>query len=178
MHTNEPKEDPLVDLGYETRDIDVKTIHKAVFYFFTFASVMFIVGAWVYANINTAFSPAYQAQKEDLRIPKPPNPLLQDNVSNFTDIMHLRQHETAVLNSTGWVDGSHKFAHIPIDRAIDILAERGLPKTSTEVPAISKGNTAGQIRTQRSSQGADYPIARTPAAAGEPPRIVPNPLKN
>jgi hypothetical protein len=152
MHTKEPKEDPLVDLGYESRDIDVKTIEKAVMWFFTFATVMFIVGAWIYANLNPSFSPKYQAQKEDLRIPKPPNPLLQDNVSNFTDIAHLRQHETVVLEGTGYTDATKTVVHIPIDRAIDILAKRGLPQTGASVPAVSKGNTTDEKKP--STQGA------------------------
>jgi hypothetical protein len=38
----------------------------------------------------------------------------------------LRQAENTRLNSYGWVDQSKGIARIPIDRAIDILAEKNL----------------------------------------------------
>lgn len=161
MHTKGPKEDPLLDLGYEVRDIDTKTIEKAVMWFFGFATLMFIVGAWVYANINPAFSPKYQAEKEHLVIPPPPNPLLQTNSTNVTDIMHLRQHETAVLTSTGYTDASHAFAHIPIDRAIDILAQRGLPVVGSNTPAVSKGNTTDERKDSAPAGAATAPLTRS-----------------
>ena len=144
MHTNQPKEEPSVELGYESRDIDIRSIHKAVFFFFVFATVMFITGALIYANLSPAFSPSYVKAKQDLRIPKPPNPLLQDNVSNFTDIMKLRQNETKILTTTGWTDDTHTAVHIPIERAIQLLADRGLPKTGADVPAVTKGNTTDE----------------------------------
>ena len=174
MHTKGPKEDPLIDLGYEPRDINIKAIHKALFWFFTFATVMFIVGAWIYANINPAFSPKVIAQKEDLIIPKAPNPLLQTNVTNITDIMHLRQHETEVLTGTGWRDETHSAVHIPIDRAIDILAERGLPVTGADVPAVSKGNTTDERKTVAPGNIPEVPethVAPTPTnPAGAAPK--------
>ena len=40
----------------------------------------------------------------------------------------LREEEAARLSSYGWVDRPAGVAHIPIDRAMAILAERGLPK--------------------------------------------------
>jgi DNA-binding GntR family transcriptional regulator len=35
--------------------------------------------------------------------------------------------ETAILHSYGWVDRDAGIVRIPIERAIEILAERGLP---------------------------------------------------
>jgi hypothetical protein len=40
-----------------------------------------------------------------------------------------REEERAALANYGWVDPKAGIAHIPIDRAIEILAERGLPKS-------------------------------------------------
>ncbi len=169
MHTKGPKEDPLVDMGYEIRDINIATIKKAVIAFFAFATIMFIVGAWIYANMNTAFKPSVLAQKENLRIPKYPAPLLQDNASNFTDIMKLRQNETAKLTSTGWNDASHTSVHIPIEQAIDILAERGLPKTGATVPAVSKGNTTDEKKSTPPGAASPLNDVTKPAAVNAVP---------
>jgi len=180
MHTKGPKEDPLVDLGYETRDIDIQTIKKAVIAFFAFATVMFVVGAWIYANMNTAFKPEFIAEKDNLRIPKSPNPLLEDNTSNTTDIMAVRQHETAVLTSTGWADDKHTFAHIPIEKAIDLLVERGLPKTGAVIPAVSKGNTTDEKKAAKAGGPQDnFPgvhndhFATAPVTPGAKLQLVP-----
>ena len=59
------------------------------------------------------------------RPPQPPEPRLQpDPVADNNDMRALEQQR---LNSYGWVDQSAGTAHIPIDRAIDLVAQRGIP---------------------------------------------------
>lgn len=55
----------------------------------------------------------------------PPEPRLQ--VTPQTDFQQLRAAEDTVLNSYGWVNREAGIVRIPIDRAIELLAERGLP---------------------------------------------------
>jgi hypothetical protein len=43
------------------------------------------------------------------------------------DLAETHRREDAVLNHYGWVDKNAGKVHIPIDRAIDLLSERGLP---------------------------------------------------
>ncbi|HVO69707.1 MAG TPA: hypothetical protein VMT24_06660 [Aggregatilineaceae bacterium] len=42
-------------------------------------------------------------------------------------LKELRATEDALLTTYGWVDRKNGIVHIPIDRAIDLLAQRGLP---------------------------------------------------
>jgi hypothetical protein len=49
----------------------------------------------------------------------------------------LRAEEDAILTSYGWVDENGGFARIPIDRAIEILAARGLPPSKPMPPATA-----------------------------------------
>ena len=168
MHTNEPKEDPLVELGYEHRDVNIKAIRNAAMGYFTFTTVCFIVGAFLFWKWDPQFSTEFQNAKLNLRIPAPPNPLLQSDVTAKTDIMQLRQHEDAVLTSTGW-DEAHSNLHIPIDRAMDLILQHGLPVTTETVPAISKGNTTDQRKDAVPAQQpplAETNRAGTPATAG------------
>jgi hypothetical protein len=61
--------------------------------------------------------------------PAPPaGPRLQPNPP--ADLDQLRRDENAQLTSYGWVDERERLVHIPIDRAIDWMAERGLPARS------------------------------------------------
>lgn len=55
----------------------------------------------------------------------PPEPRLQ--VQPYLDLQNLRQHEDDVLNTYGWVDKNGGKVRLPIDRAMDIVVQRGLP---------------------------------------------------
>jgi hypothetical protein len=52
-------------------------------------------------------------------------PRLQPNPP--ADLDQLRREENAYLTGYGWVDERERLVHIPIDRAIEWMAERGLP---------------------------------------------------
>jgi hypothetical protein len=54
-----------------------------------------------------------------------PQPRLEE--SERTELNDFRYNEEEHLNSAGWVDEKAGIAHIPITRAIDLMAERGLP---------------------------------------------------
>lgn len=58
----------------------------------------------------------------------PPAPRLQ--VDPPADLRKLRAAEDAVLHSYGWVDREAGIVRIPIERAVELLAERGLPARS------------------------------------------------
>jgi hypothetical protein len=55
----------------------------------------------------------------------PPEPRLQ--VSPQGDWTEMLEREQAILGSYRWVDRSQRIVHIPIQRAMELLAERGLP---------------------------------------------------
>jgi len=165
MHTNHPREDPLVELGYEIRDVNYKSLYRTVIYFFIFAGASAFAGLLLYnwwyppQSRSTAANAAGMARA----MPGKNYPLLQDNVTSKTDIMDLRKGEAARLHGTGYVDDSHTKAHIPIDRAMDLLVERGLPKVSASVPAVTRGNTTDQVPD---AAPAGTPETGVPASTG------------
>lgn len=55
----------------------------------------------------------------------PPMPHLQ--TQPFKDIYLLRQHEAQQLESYAWVDKGAGIVRIPIERAMDLVLEHGLP---------------------------------------------------
>ena len=52
-----------------------------------------------------------------------------------TAIDFVRSRDDPILYGYGWVDKSNGVAHIPIQRAIDVVAQRGLPAR----PASAQG---------------------------------------
>lgn len=70
--------------------------------------------------------------------PEPvPEPRLE--VEPGEELNALRADEDETLKTYGWIDQEKGVVRIPIDRAIDILAERGLPTRATKsAPAAEK----------------------------------------
>jgi len=57
---------------------------------------------------------------------EPPEPRLQGNPQ--LDLKKMLEDEDAALNHYGWVDPEHGIVRIPIQRALEIAAEKGLPQ--------------------------------------------------
>jgi len=74
----------------------------------------------------------------------PPTPNLQSQP--FKDIYLLRQEETEKLTSYAWVDKEGGVTRIPIDRAMEVMLQRGFP-------ARSDGGDTLNVVTQDSSSG-------------------------
>jgi hypothetical protein len=70
------------------------------------------------ARLEVTPSPVFEARQ------LPPEPRLE--VSPQQDLRQMRAAEMALLHSYGWVDRQAGIVRIPIERAIDILAARGL----------------------------------------------------
>lgn len=68
----------------------------------------------------------------------PPEPRLE--VTPILDLQAMRAAEDKVLGSYAWIDKSQGLVRIPIDRAIDLLSQRGLPaRPQTEPQSAAAG---------------------------------------
>ena len=77
----------------------------------------------------------------------PPEPRLQ--VAAPMDLKQYKAAQDEVLNSYGWVDQQAGVVRIPIERAMDLLLQRGFPvrttvpeKQSAPKPSVKSPNTA------------------------------------
>jgi hypothetical protein len=100
----------------------------------------------------------------DAQRPLPPPPRLQ--TYPFQDIKELRQTEVPLLESYEWIDRNAGTVRIPIERAMDVLAERGLPYRK---PGHASGTPAppGSQPTGGKEGGASAPSSgsQTPTGA-------------
>ncbi len=128
------KEDPLLEMGYEKQDINIKVLGWAAFWFFIFTFVCYGIGWLFFVKTDPAIVTIQETTPPFSKNPPPsPNPLLQTNITTKTDIKELRQKETEELTTSALVDAKSGVYRIPVDRAIDLMARRGLPQRPANV---------------------------------------------
>jgi len=127
------------DVGFEREDLGSKPV-------FGFILSLVIVGILIYYSIWGIFHflDAFDKKNQQVRTPlvkvesntrevqteniqKFPEPRLEEN--ERTELDGFRYNEEERLNSYGWVDEKAGVAHIPIDQAMQLIAQRGLPTT-------------------------------------------------
>ena len=118
--------------GYETRDASLPTVLTAGIVLTVFVFVV-IFGLLKYYD---ELAKNDQAEPEPVVVQTGPGP--KSLIHQRDQLLQLRAEEEAVLTQYGWVDRQAKVVRVPIDRAIDLVAERGVPagqgpKTEVEV---------------------------------------------
>jgi hypothetical protein len=123
----QPIPEESLQLGYEVRDADV----KAILWFGLILAVVLVVVAVIigllYGFLGIRYveraSPPPPLLEEAQGLP--PQPRLQRDP--VEDMEQMQAENEAVLNSYGWVDEEAGIVHIPIERAMELTLERGLP---------------------------------------------------
>lgn len=109
-------------MNHETRDADIRKLIEfgtgIVALVLVALALMWLLFRYLAGQQAPAVAPSPMVVQEP-----PPAPRLQ--VSPATDLERLRASEKAILESYGWVDRSSGIVRIPIERAIELVAERG-----------------------------------------------------
>ena len=122
--------------GYEVSDVSTPPIWKFLAYLFliTFGSI-----GWMYAmfvalkSYNEAQDVAPTTMEQQRMLPT--GTRLQ--VNEPQDLKTYRAKEAEAISSYAWEDKSVKVVRIPVARAMEIVAEKGLPKF--EVAPVKPG---------------------------------------
>lgn len=109
--------------GHEERDVNVFAISATGLAIFALVLVT-VFGMWFVFNM---FVQREAAKSPPLvSAPKfPPEPRLQ--ATPVEDYRNLRATEDQLLKSYGWIDPDKGIVRIPVDRALEIVAQKGLP---------------------------------------------------
>ena len=139
-------------LGHEAADADIGPLIKfAIFMALTTVVCAAIcVGLYKYLDQREAREKAGRYPlAAGLARPLPPPPRLQNYP--FYDLKALRGDENRVLEHYGWVDKNAGVVRIPVERAIDVLAEKGLPyrTASPAEPLVPIGETPRAAEHER-----------------------------
>jgi hypothetical protein len=128
---------------------------------------------WMFDHFSereTKLSPHVPAMVRSQAPTLPPEPRLQGNapldVNPRLDLKQMRANEDAFLNHYGWIDPDHGIVHVPIDKALDVVAQTGLPKfklMEPRQPAATRQANA-PVGATHASPAATVPIAATQAS--------------
>lgn len=133
--------------GHEERDVPARLPVLFIVFMVVFVPLMLLL---LWGLMSTVWQ----------ELPGPPNPFADEPVrttaeprlqaSPEADLAELNRRMEQRLQSVGWVDREAERVHMPIDRAMQLLAERGLPEqgahvndgASLAVPPVEKGVNA------------------------------------
>jgi hypothetical protein len=127
-HSLSPASHDGPEVRHEESDVNVIGV-------LAFAAGLFVAAVLIHFMVWLLF--LYFSGREAARVPSeyplaagqetrvPPEPRLQTHPRE--DLQALRAREDAVLHSYGWVDKTAGIVRIPIDEAIKLTAQRGLP---------------------------------------------------
>jgi hypothetical protein len=173
--------------GYERSDASVTGIAVFMTSLLIFVGVIGLlcygIGAWFNARMNREDGPNSKWTKTvDVRQlgNLPSSPELQNKIAEITqtfptprlltddgdqDVADLHAREDLLLNNYTWVDQSKGTVRIPIEQAMQLIAQRGLPvapvvnsqapMTGDSVPTVAVPLTNGFARTSYEQEQAE-----------------------
>jgi hypothetical protein len=113
---------------YEKTDVQSAKVVRAGVGLLAVVAVFFAL-MWMLQGVLLRFEQNAQVPPHPLASTlarsEPPLPRLQPNPR--ADLLALRAEEDAVLKTYAWVDKGRGIVRVPIERAIEVLAQRGLP---------------------------------------------------
>jgi len=140
---------------HERKDVDVRALFIVAFLLLLSCVAIFIVITLMmhYFKVHEPGVTAGQANIPVTRAREFPQPRLLTKPG--ATLAELRAAEDSDLNSYGWVDRTSGIARIPIDGAMQLLLEGGLPPVGT-------GQTPLSLMQARPSETASPPRLQMP----------------
>jgi hypothetical protein len=135
------------EMRHEHADVNVWAIGKLgiALVLVTIASIILMFGVFRYFEAREGGKqlPASLFSIDSRKLPPEPNVFFNEHESqNQQDI---RANEEKELNEYGWVDQAHGVVRIPIDRAMNLVVQRGLPaRPASELQQPTKRPEQGQ----------------------------------
>jgi len=109
--------------GHEQSEVSVKLIVASLAFLAVVTAIVFVLVVGIFRYFYVSYSTEEAGRLSQPVIP--PQPRIE--VAPFEQLQQLRIKEDHVLSTYAWVDKDGGKVRIPIDRAIDMLAAKGLP---------------------------------------------------
>lgn len=127
------------ELGYDHRDLPFGPIGKATFWFFLVTLITCVICYVIFMGFyNWKQGPQLRLNAKMQPMPKSPNPLLQTERTAALDIREMKDKDNYLVNQYQVVGQEKKHAKIPVNRAMELLAEKGLQPVVTGETEVQK----------------------------------------
>ncbi|MDR1989535.1 MAG: hypothetical protein LBQ09_04810 [Acidobacteriaceae bacterium] len=129
---------------HEEADIDVRAIFMAVIALTVMTALCYLT-VWIMYRVMNTRADAAQVVRYPLALPGqedrlPPQPRLQTDPKK--DLKDLRDEAASALASYRWVDRNAGVVRIPIEEAMKLTVQRGLPSRPAAAPADKASGAA------------------------------------
>ena len=128
------------DVSHEASDVNIRPILAAGAGLLVMGAVVYVVVWLLFGFLNRRESAASASPLYPLAVGQedrlPPEPRLQANPKQ--DLRDLRESERELLKSYGWVDKNGGVVRIPIDEAMKLVLQHGLPSRPASEQQVVK----------------------------------------
>jgi len=164
-----PHEPTPADLraGHETTDANAFKVAATTFSLVVLLVVVHYVCLWLFGYLHWQARQFDRTQSPLAEAQAPPSPRLQKSPEK--DYVAYRDREQQWLASYGWIDPKQGIVHLPVERAMQLVLERGVkPRGETEVrdDAPPEWDSAGADELKKYEQ--DHPDAPKPTGRKYP----------
>ncbi|MGH7138468.1 MAG: hypothetical protein ACREHD_22180 [Pirellulales bacterium] len=127
--------------GYEITDVRPRPLFFSALLLSLAVALVCVFLTWFFGLLefrakrrDPVLSPLVVKREEDVSRGATRPQLLQTNPAD--DLARMRSGEDRALNGYRWIDKKNGVVQVPIDRAMDLLVDEGLPETTAEVPLV------------------------------------------
>lgn len=133
MHTEPSKHASNPEIRYEKTDAHVRPLYQFLFWISVITIVTAVLAMGILRGLESwrerASTRPTMAEAPDTQ--KPPSPRLQ--IQEPKDLAAFRKEEAEVLSTYGVVDRDNGIYRMPIEEAMKLVVERGLPAAGDPV---------------------------------------------
>jgi hypothetical protein len=143
MATSHSRNDDVVvdpSLGYEKRDAHIAPLLQFGFWLAVLLVITLFGMKWTYDHFKTESMGPPASPFVNERV-LPPSPRLQANPHQ--ELRDYCADQQKAVNGYGWVDQQSGIVQIPIDRAMDLVLQHGLPARSSSPPPANVPSYSG-----------------------------------
>jgi len=112
--------------GYEKQDVGFRFAMLFIVGIIVFTVLTMVVLFFVYPFLAPQSARARRETAAEVQKRLPPGPVLQANPA--VDMQRFREQEQRKVSTYGWVDERRGIVRIPVERAMEMVAQRGLPQ--------------------------------------------------
>jgi hypothetical protein len=109
--------------GHEQAEVSVRLIVVSLGFLTVATAIVFVLVIGIFRYFYASYSTAEAVQQAQPVIP--PEPRIE--VAPYEQLQQLRVKEDHILSTYAYIDKSSGTVRVPIDKAIDLLAAKGLP---------------------------------------------------